>query len=221
MTIAQTAPRILKEAGNGVKVKFDFVWKIFTATDLTVFKVDAAGVFSAVLTLGVDYTVAFDAVGETGSVTYVVAPVSGGFGVILGDVVPDTQASVFPREGKTPADTFRDAYDKLTVLMQQLVERVSRAALLPSTPTGQDQTEITERIDGRAVKWFKNLTTGKFEMKASSSDPDDITGTAVASGLASARPVAPTNSILHWYSTDEDQYDVWLLAAGKWFDAVG
>lgn len=207
------------EVADGIKTAFDFAFKIFAQTDLIVFKETSTGVF-ALQILTTDYTVIFDSTAETGTVTFVVAPLDTLRAVII-RATARTQGSSFPREGVIPAKTGENALDKLTLIVQEIKERLDRVPLLPQVPPLPDGTDITERIDGRAVKWFKNLTTGKFEMKSSSSDPDDITGTATASGLAAARPVAPTNSILHWYSTDLDQYDVWLLSAGKWFEAVG
>lgn len=112
------------QAGNGVKVAFDFAFKITASTDLVVTKFTAAGVEGAALTLGTDYTVEFDAAAETGTVTFTVAPVNGGSAKIVRRS-DKTQATVYPREGTLPAKTTEAAIDKLTMLVQELAYFIS------------------------------------------------------------------------------------------------
>ena len=94
MVTSQYAP--VKQAGNSSKVAFDFAFKILAKTDLVVSKISAAGVSSGALTVDSDYTVAFDPVAETGTVTYTVAPVTNGYSVIE-RTSNDQQQSSLPR----------------------------------------------------------------------------------------------------------------------------
>src|SRR6185437_9068046 len=109
----------VKQAGNGVIVAFGFSFKILAATDLAVYKIDANGNQSALLVLGTDYTVTFDPIAETGTVTYTIAPVAGGFSLIT-RVSNDQQQTSLPREGPAPAKTIETMVDKLTMLVQEL-----------------------------------------------------------------------------------------------------
>lgn len=165
MVTSQYAPAT--QAGNGVTVAFNFAFKILATTDLVVSKRNAAGVSSGTLILGTDYTVTFDPIAETGTVTYTVAPVSGGFSNIARNSNNQQQTSL-PRDGVMPAKTVETMIDKLTLLMQEIAygqvtsmfERsgtdAARLALTPifslnwySTDTGQEW-----RWSNAAQRWF-------------------------------------------------------------------
>lgn len=108
-----------RQAGNGVTLAFSGSFKILAPTDLVVSKVDASGNSSGTLILGTDYTVTFDPIAETWTVTYTSAPVTGGFSNVerSSDI---TQETSLPREGTIPAKTVETMIDKLTMIMQEL-----------------------------------------------------------------------------------------------------
>jgi hypothetical protein len=221
MSVAQTAERISKQAGNGVTVAFSGSWKIFSASDLKVYKITAAGVYSALLTNGVDYTVTFDSDAETWTVTYTVAPVSGGYAVIIGSAMPDTQASTFPREGVVPAATLKNAFDKLTVLVQQLRDKIERCPIQPETPVNpNNQISIDTPVNRRALVF--EISGSDVTIVPSEYDPDELYTLLQAlvptyqEGLAAARPAAPS-SRMAYYSTDTGEYAHYLPTAGRWF----
>ena len=185
MAVAQTAERISKQAGNGATTGFSGSWKIYVATDLKVYKINAAGVYSALLTNAVDYTVAFDSDAETWTVTYTVAPVSGGYAVIIGSAMSETQASSFPREGVTPASTIKNALDKLTVLLHQLRDKVERVPIQPETPVNpNNQITIDTPVTRRALVY--EISGSDIEIVPSAYDPDTLQTAAAASATAAA-----------------------------------
>jgi hypothetical protein len=220
MSVAQTAERISKQAGNDVLTAFSGTWKIFSKTDLTCYKVNAAGVY----TLGVvdvDYTVSFDTAAETWTVTWTVAPVTGGYSVVIGDAVPFTQASAFPREGVTPAATAKNALDKLTVLVQQLRDKLERVPIQPLTPVNpNNQITIATPVTRRALVYV--ITGSDVSIEPSAYDPDTlynqsaVLAPSYGEGLAAARPAAPTVRTTY-YSTDTDQLELYIPTAGRWF----
>lgn len=116
MLISEYSPA--KQAGNGIAVSFSFSFKILAVTDIVASKIDANGNV-ALGVLGVDYTVAFDPIAETGTVTYTLAPVSGGFSLIARDS-DNQQESSLPREGLMPAKTVETMVDKAMMLVQEL-----------------------------------------------------------------------------------------------------
>ena len=116
MVISEYQPS--KQAGNGVIRAFNFYFKILAATDLVVSTLDANGIASGTLVYGIDYTVTFDPIAESGTVTYTVAPVSGGFSVIA-RASDNQQETSLPREGAAPAKTVETMIDKLTLLVQE------------------------------------------------------------------------------------------------------
>lgn len=232
---ADTTYAPVEEAGNGVKVAFDFAFKILAKTDLVVRKKSAAGVYGSVLTVDVDYTVVFDSIAETGTVTYTVAPVNGGASNIQRSS-DRTQATVYPREGTLPAKTTETALDKLTLLVQEiyywLSKRVPAYAAQPSNPA---QLIITTPTDRRAMVYVTN-GDGTYNISPSVYDPDQAQADSAASaaaaaasaasaaaivaaaygyGLYSARP-SPTSNFFY-YSTDRDSLELFIVAANRWF----
>jgi len=214
MSVTNTT-NLAAEAGNGVKVAFDFAFKIFAKTDLIVYKETAPAVY-ALQILDTDYSVVFDPIAETGTITYATAPGAGLDSVIL-RAVGQTQGSSFPRENPMPEKAIEDALDKLTLVVQDLQERMNRAPLLPVVPPTPERTEIVQRVDLRLLKWSYNAGEGRWEIVSSSVDPDVGFGSVVQSGLAAGRPASPTSPLLYYYSTDTDQLDLWILDANKWF----
>lgn len=116
-----------KQAGNGATVAFSFAFKILATTDLVCSKIDAGGNLT-VGTLGVDYTVVFDPIQETGTVTWTVAPVNGGFSNIA-RTSNAQQQSALPREGPFPAKTAETMIDKLQLEIQEL----QQGGVIPNT----------------------------------------------------------------------------------------
>lgn len=133
MVTSEYAP--VQQAGNGVTVAFNFTFKILATTDLVVSKVDASGNSSGTLVLETDYTVAFDPIAETGTVTYTVAPVTGGYSLIERESNNQQQTSL-PREGPMPAKTVETMLDKDMMLLQELAAAQTLAVQSPLFQSG-------------------------------------------------------------------------------------
>lgn len=175
----------IEQSGNGVKVAFDFAFKILASTDLVVRKKAADGTYSDPLTLGVDYTVAFDTVAETGTVTFTVAPVTGGASNIQRSS-DETQGTVYPREGNLPAKTTETALDKLTLIAQELNYLVTkRAPLYAAVPLNPAPIIIETPEDTKGLKWQDN-GDGTFSIISTTLDPDVSQAAAAASAVAAA-----------------------------------
>lgn len=147
-----------KQPGNGVNLIFSGNWKALLNTDFVVQKIDQNGVVSAVLTLNVDYTVVFDAVAETWTITYTSAPVNGGFSLVSRDS-NQQQQTVYPRDGNLPARATETALDKLTLIAQEIevgqvespVELSGAYASRPAAPALPVYYYSTDR--GSYEKW--------------------------------------------------------------------
>ena len=134
MVTSEYAP--VQQAGNGVIVAFNFNFKILAASDLVVSKLDASGNPSGTLVLGTDYTVTFDPVAESGTVTYTVAPLNGGYSIIARSSNNQQQTSL-PAEGVMPAKVVETMVDKLTMLAQEVAYNASLIpALIPPYQVG-------------------------------------------------------------------------------------
>jgi hypothetical protein len=181
----------VSQAGNGVQVAFDFAFKIFDATDIVAYKGDAAvpSVFTLGV-LGVDYTVAFDTEAETGTVTWMVAPVGGGGSSVISRASPRSQDAALPREAPMPEETLEAALDKLTLADQELEEKLSRALVQPVVPPSPDPIVIDAPIDGRGAQWV--IDGGVVHLANTPFPISDAqaTETAVAAAAAAAADAA-------------------------------
>lgn len=142
MTVATATTNRVSEVGNGVKVAFDFSFRIFAASELQVFKVVTATGAQTLQTITTDYSVAINGVDNAlttpgGTVTYVSAPLATETSLIISSYTLDQQ-SRFPTAGNFPEIVVEDAVDKLTLIAIQLNEEIGRSAKLPEATTLTD-----------------------------------------------------------------------------------
>ena len=170
---------------NGVLVDFAFAFKIIAQTDLKVYEETAAssGLFT-LKTLSTHYTVVFDSTAETGTVTFLSAPGDLKRVVITRDT-PDTQATNLDIEGRSPAKTLEGMVDKVTLLAQEALEKLSRAILFRVAPVDPAAVDIDPLTDRRALIAESN-GDGTFTIVPSVYDPDTQVAAAAASATAAA-----------------------------------
>lgn len=123
MTVSSTTNR-WAYAGNGVTTAFAYANRVFAETDLKVYVADV------LQNLGSDYTLS--GVGEPagGNVLFAAAPASGAAVVLVRDV-PATQGLDLAALGSFPAEENEKALDRLTVLVQQLIDASLRSLRQP------------------------------------------------------------------------------------------
>lgn len=125
MTVTQQASKV-NYAGNGVEVEFFVPFVFYQAEDLVVLKVASDG-SELTQILGVDYTVYGG--GQNGAVTMTIAPSSQERLVIIRDIA-FAQPIDYRANDPFPAETHERGLDRLTLLCQQLDERLSRTFAL-------------------------------------------------------------------------------------------
>lgn len=136
MSIASATSKSGPYAGNGVTTVFAVAFACFAAADLSVVRTDAAGT-DTTLTLATDYSVSLNADQTNspgGTVTMVVAPPTGSQLTVLRNVAA-TQGTQLPNQGGWYPQVVEKALDKLTMLVQQLAEKVSRSVQIGVTST--------------------------------------------------------------------------------------
>lgn len=139
MTVTAGTTNRASEVGNGVKVAFDFSFRIFAASELEVFKVVTATGAQTLQTITTDYSVAINGIDNSlsvpgGTVTYVVAPLSTETSLIISDYTFDQQTDI-PTASNIPEEALEDGFDKLTLIAIQINEILGRAATLPEAST--------------------------------------------------------------------------------------
>lgn len=171
--------------GDGANVTFPFAFKVFAATDLLVIKTNVAGIeFDE--DLGTDYTVALNVdqeVAPGGTVTMLVAPALNELITITSDV-DALQPTVITNLGGFFPRVINDSLDRITIIVQQVINLVSRSLKFPIS----DGAVITE-LPTRALRRNKYLS---FDTNGDVAVND--TPTLAAAGYAAAALTSENNS---------------------------
>jgi len=124
MTISTTSNRA-QFAGDDSATVFAYTFRAYAAGDLTVYTT-TAGV-DTLLVLDTDYSVTVNAATSNpgGNVTLDSAPATGTTVTVYRDLAA-TQSAAYTVGGAFPAQAHETALDRLTLLVQDLTERVDR-----------------------------------------------------------------------------------------------
>lgn len=142
MTVSSSINKV-SYVGNGIVKEFAVPFKFFENADLEVyFKTE--NIAQKKLVENEDYTVVGAGNENGGTVTLTDVPQTGDKVVIL-RVVPMTQEIDYQENEIFPAETQEMALDKLTMEIQQLNEKTSRAVIVPVTGDGTPE-EIVEEV---------------------------------------------------------------------------
>lgn len=117
--------------GNGVTTSFPYTFRIFKKTDLAVSVVDLDENIT-VLVLDTDYTVT-NAGGYSGGNVVLSAPLTSGWKISIARELEPTQETDLRNQGKFFAEVHEDAFDKLTMLIQQVSSMFRLALRKPSS----------------------------------------------------------------------------------------
>lgn len=116
--------------GNGVTTSFPYTFRIFRKSDLVV-QVSDLNENITELILDTDYTVT-GAGGYTGGNVVLSSPLANGYQISISRELPVTQETDLRNQGKFFAEVHEDAFDKLTMLIQQVRSWLSLALRKPS-----------------------------------------------------------------------------------------
>ncbi|WP_249921732.1 hypothetical protein [Escherichia coli] len=116
--------------GNGVTTSFPYTFRVFKESDLLVQVVDLDENI-AVLALDTDYTVT-GAGGYNGGNVILSMALANGYKISISRELPATQETDLRNQGKFFAEVHEDAFDKLTMLIQQVRSWFSLALRKPS-----------------------------------------------------------------------------------------
>ncbi|UAE58697.1 right-handed parallel beta-helix repeat-containing protein [Salmonella enterica subsp. enterica serovar Uganda var. 15+] len=116
--------------GNGVTTSFPYTFRIFQKSDLVVQVVDLDENITELI-LDTDYTVT-GAGGYTGGNVILSTPLTSGYQISISRVLPVTQETDLRNQGKFFAEVHEDAFDKLTMLIQQAISWLRLSLRKPS-----------------------------------------------------------------------------------------
>jgi hypothetical protein len=185
LTISSTTRKAGPFTGNGVTVAFPFAFKVFTTADvLAIQAVTATGV-ETTKALTTDYTVALNPDQNTspgGTLTMLVAPPAGTTLTLTSQVATTQGVDLTNLGGFYPA-IINAALDRLTILAQQLTEKVSRAVLV-TISSGTNPVDIIAAI-------FTASSTATSAAAAASASQGAAAGSAAAAAASAAAIALP------------------------------
>lgn len=137
MAISSSTRKAGPYIGNDATTVFPFAFKVFAAADLRVVNFVVATGIETDLVLDVGYTVTLNADQDNdpgGSVTRA-TPLPTGQRLTITSNVPALQTMVLTNNGGFYPTVINDAFDKITIVVQQVIEAVSRSLRLPISST--------------------------------------------------------------------------------------
>ncbi len=155
MAISSSIRKSGPYAGNGQTTSFPFGFKIFDTGDIHVVRtLDGE---DSVLVLGTDFTATLngDQDSAPGGTVTLTAPLASGNLLTLTSNLDALQPTVLTNSGGFYPDVLNDSLDRLTILTQQLREKVDRAVLAPITESGGSAIPTALARSGK-IAWFDN-----------------------------------------------------------------
>lgn len=154
--------------GDGVTTVVTFNFKIYTAADLLIIKTDDVTLESETLTLGDDYTVIVNAT-TGGTVTFLTPLVADKIYTLASNIAQSQTLSV-QQVGKFRNDQYISALDRLTRIVQDVVDAVKRSIKAPVNNPSFNGTLSGAVVSGRALV-IDDAGTG---IKISETDVGDL-----------------------------------------------
>ncbi len=167
-------------SGNGTTTAFPFAFKVFQASDLLVVQTDTTPT-DTTLTLTTHYTVTLNANQDSnpgGTVNMVIAPPTG-YLLTIGSQVPQLQSVTLTNNGGFYPTVINNALDYLTVLIQQLSEKLGRSLTMPFSTSASGQ--LPPVSPGSLLGW-KQDGTGIANVGATGVGAGGIVASNMAAG---------------------------------------
>jgi hypothetical protein len=210
-------------SGNGSTTNFPFSFKVFQASDLLVVQTDTTPADNT-LTLTTHYTVTLNANQDSnpgGSVNMVVAPPAG-YLLTIGSQVPQIQSVTLTNNGGFYPSVINNALDYLTILIQQVSEKLGRALTLPFSTGSGVSTQLPPVSPGSLIGW-NQAGTGLQNAGGSGIAPGGIVANNLAAGATgTALSIDTQNAALKATPADADKLPIydsanfWYLKGLTW-----
>lgn len=180
--------------GNGVATDFAYDWTVQNKSEVLVYETDDQGT-TTVLTVDVDYTVNDVGVDGGGTITRLAGALPNGYEwYTISNFVP-TQLTDFQSQGAFFPKVHEDALDKLTYLIQQLSEGLSRTI----------QTDVT----GGGTSIVLPTPQALF-LLGWNSDATALTNYAPSDAVIIVQASTPDETVYQlWYDTINDRLKYW------------
>jgi hypothetical protein len=134
MTISSTTRIAGPFVGNGTASAFPVAFKVFTAGDIDVVRLNTSTGVETTLVLTTDYTVTLNIDQDSnpgGTVTLVAGPLATGFTLTITSDIANLQPTDLTNQGGFYPEVITDSFDRATIQIQQLAGDVSRSIKVP------------------------------------------------------------------------------------------
>ncbi len=173
MTVSTTTNRAQFNC-NGSTTSFPFTFKYLADSDLQVYLSSPAGVVT-LLTLNVDYEITPAIPGPGGTLsflgTYLSSPPVSGYTLTILRFIARTQEVDFINGDSLDENNIEGMGDKLTMMVQDLDERIGRAVTVPPS-SGISNISVPDPAPGAYLRWN---SSGDGLENATAIDPELIT----------------------------------------------
>jgi len=177
MTVNTTKITSGPYAGNGIADTFSYTFKVADKTQLSVYETDTQGL-QTLLTVDTHYTVAGVGDDSGGIITRVAGALPTGHEWYIRSNYKETQLTAFTSQGPFFPDTHEDAMDKLTFLIQQLLDEKDRSPSVSTSYSGPLPLTLDDPISQSLIRWKADLT-GFENVNLSELSPDIISSDSV------------------------------------------
>ena len=161
MTISSTNRKAGPFIGNDSASVFPFAFSVFSAADVYAVQLNTVTSVETPLALGADYTVTLNAdqsANPGGTLTLTAGPLAAGFTLTLTTAVTPLQLTDLTNQGGFYPRVITRAFDKLTVLAQQILERLGRSLTLPLSTSANVSTALPVPEANKALVWNSTAT---------------------------------------------------------------
>lgn len=139
-------------SGNNIADTFSYGFKITDKTEVDVFETDNLGV-QTLLTVDTDYTVNTVGNDSGGTITRVAGPLPVNYVWYIRSSYDETQLTAFTSQGAFFPDLHENAMDKLTFLIQQILDKLSRTFTLSDSYSGPLPLTLEDPDSGKVLRW--------------------------------------------------------------------
>jgi alpha-tubulin suppressor-like RCC1 family protein len=205
MSLSTTDNKV-QYVGNGSTTLFPFPYRFIEDSHITVVLTEISTGINTPQTQGVHYALLGAGASSGGSVTFFTAP-SSSFRVTIERVVPITQLVDYQPDDDFPAEVHEGALDKLTMIDQQLSNRLGRTLNAPAT-----DTVALNPLPNAAARANRTLVFDATGQPAASGDTyvDNVAQSAANAALAAASADAASSAAADAEQTVQDFEEKYL-----------
>lgn len=138
--------------GNGIADTFSYGFKVIDKTDLSVYETDDTGVQTE-LVVDTDYTVNTVGNDSGGTITRIAGALPTNYEWYIRSNYDETQLTAFTSQGAFFPDLHENAMDKLTFLIQQILDKISRTFTLSDSYSGPLPLTLEDPDSGKVLRW--------------------------------------------------------------------